>query len=233
MKQIISFAFALIILSACHRIQGSGNIVTETRPTGDFTGISAGGAFEVELKTGPVTEVRIEADDNLMPYIQTRVSGNVLNITTKGNTNFIDGHYKAYITAPDINYLNGSGAASIRIMNGIKNSEKIKLESSGAASIKGEVDAPKITTEASGAANITVSGRTMDYDAEASGSATLDTEELMSETTKARASGAATVQVYSSLSLNADASGAANIHYKGSGTTVVKTSGAANIKKDD
>ncbi len=233
MKQIISFAFALVVFSSCHRIQGSGNIIIETRSTGNFTGISAGGAFEVELKTGPVTEVRIEADDNLMPYIETRVSGNVLNITTKGHTNFIDGHYKAYITAPNINYLNSSGAASIRIMNVVKNSEKIKLESSGAASITGEVDAPKIITEASGAANITISGRTMNYDAEASGSANIKSAELMSETTKVHVSGAANAHVYSSVSLNADASGAANVYYKGSGSTVVKTSGAANIKKDD
>jgi len=233
MKQIISFVFLLVVLSACHRIKGSGNIVTENRSTGDFTGVSAGGAFEVELKTGPNTEVRVEADDNLMKYIETNVSGNVLHINTKNGINFMDGHYKVFVTSPEINYVNSSGAANIKIINTIKNSDRIKVEASGAASVDGEVDAPKITTEASGASNITLSGRTMNYDAEASGSATIKTEELMSETTKVHASGAANAHVYISVSLDADASGAANIFYKGSGNIVKKTSGAANVKKDD
>ncbi len=233
MKKIISFLFALIVLSSCHQIQGSGNVVTENRSTGDFTGVSAGGGFEVELKTGPSTEVRVEADDNLMKYIETRVSGNVLHISTKSNTNIMDGHYKVFVTSPEINFINSSGAASIHIINVIKNDEKIKLEASGAASINGEVDAPKISADASGAANITVSGRTMNYDAEASGSATIKTSELMSETTKAQASGAANIHVFVSVSLDADASGAASISYKGAGNVVQKASGAASIKKDD
>jgi hypothetical protein len=233
MKQIIRFVFTLIVLSSCHQIQGSGNIVTENRSTGNFTGISAGSAFEVELKTGPATEVRVEADDNLMKYIETRVSGNVLHISTKSRTSILDGHYKVFVTSPEINYINSSGAASVHIINVIKNDEKIKLEASGAASINGEVDAPKISADASGAANIAVSGRTMNYNAEASGSATIKTSELMSETTKVHASGAANAHVFVSVSLDADASGAANIHYKGSGNIVQKTSGAASVKKDD
>lgn len=233
MKQIVLFAIAVIILSACHRIQGSGNIITEDRKTGDFTGISAGGGFEVELKNGPVTEVKVEADDNIMRYIETKVIGNVLHISTKSGTDFIDGHYKVYVIAPEINSVKSSGAASVAIQNILKDSEKIDLEASGAASIKGEVDAPKITTDASGAANITLSGRTMDYKAEASGSATIKTEDLMSESTKANATGAASVNVYASVKLDADANGAASIHYKGAANVSQKTSGAASIKKDD
>jgi len=233
MKQLVLFAFTIIVLSACHQIHGSGNIVTENRKTGDFTGISAGGGFEVELKNGPVTEVRVEADDNIMRYIETRVSGNVLSITTKSGTNFIDGHYKVYIIAPEINSVKSSGAASIIIKNILKDSEKIGFEASGAASINGEVDAPKIATEASGAANITLSGRTMDHNAEASGSATLKTGDLLSESTKVHASGAANVNVYASVKLDADANGAASIHYKGAASVSKKTSGAASVRKDD
>ena len=233
MKQIVFFAFLLVVLNSCRQIRGSGNIVTETRTTGDFTGISAGGAYEIEIKNGPVTEVKVEADDNIIKYIETRVSGNTLHIKTKDGVNFNDGHFKVYITAPEIRKINGYGAANIDFKSILKNEDKITLEASGAASIDGEVDAPEITLEASGAANIKLSGRTRNYKAEASGTADLKTGELMSETTKVHASGAATAHVYSSVSLNADADGAASIYYSGAGSTVVKTSGAANIKKDD
>ena len=233
MKQLLLFAFTLIVLNACHQMEGSGNIVTENRSTGDFKGISAGGAYEVELKNGPVTEVKVEADDNIIGLIETKVSGHTLNITTKNGNNFNNGHYKVYITAPEINEINSSGAASIIIKSTLKNNDKLTLEASGAATISGEADAPSIHAEASGASDIKLSGRTKNYEAEASGSASIKTGDLMSETTKVHASGAATAHVYSSVQLNADADGAASIYYKGEGTTVVKTSGAANIKKDD
>ena len=233
MKRIIFFAFTLIVLNACNQISGSGNIVTETRSTGDFTAVAAGGAYEVELKNGSVTEVKVEADDNIIGRIETRVSGHTLNINTKNGYNFNNGHFKVYITAPEINEIRSSGAASIVIKNTLKNNDKITLEASGAATITGEADAPEIAAEASGAADIKLSGRTKDYKAEVSGSATIKTENLMSETTKVHASGAATAYVYASIKLNADADGAATIHYKGAGTVSQKTSGAANIKKDD
>jgi hypothetical protein len=233
MKQILFFAFLLAAFSSCRQIRGSGNIVTETRATGNFTGVSAGGAYEVEIKNGPVTEVKVEADDNIIKYIETRVSGNTLHIETRDGVNFNDGHFKVYVTAPEINNIHSSGAASIAIRNILKNDKKITLEASGAAGINGEVDAPEIEAEASGASNIKVSGHTRNYKAEASGSADLETGELMSETTKIHTSGAASAHVYSSISLNADASGAGSINYSGAGTTVVKTSGAASVKKSN
>ena len=214
-------------------MNGSGNVITETRQTGNFTGIDAGGAFEIEVRTGSATEVKVEADDNLIKYIETRVSGNTLTITTKEGINFNNGHYKVYITAPEINAINSSGAATITVKNTLKSSGKITLESSGAATLTGEIDAPEVSIDASGATNVTITGRTKNYTLEASGSATVKTGSLMSETAKVNASGASGVYVYSSVSLNAEADGAATVHYKGSGSTVVNTSGAGSARKDD
>lgn len=233
MKQIILFAFTIFVINGCKQLQGSGNIITENRTTNNFTAISVGGAYEVELKNGPVREVRVEADDNIIKYIETRVSDNTLSVETKDGVNFNNGHFKVFVTAPEIRKIVSSGASSIDFKSILKNADKITLEASGAASITGEVDAPEIVTEASGASNIKLSGRTKNYTAEASGSADLKTGELMSETTKVQASGAATAHVYASLRLDADADGAASIYYKGAASVSQKTSGAANIKKDD
>lgn len=233
MKQVALFAFTVLLMSACRQVQGSGNIITETRTTGDFTAVSVGGAYEVEIKNGSSTEVRVEADDNIIHDIETTVSGHTLNIRTRDGVNFNNGHYKIYIIAPYITKINSSGAASVGIKNTLKSNDKITLEASGAAEINGEVDAPEIATEASGAANIKLSGRTRDYNAEASGSGSIKTSDLMSERTTVHASGAASAHVYASVQLNANADGAAGIYYKGAASVSQKTSGAANIKKDD
>ena len=236
MKQLFSFAMLLLVFTACRnfrQLQGSGNIISENRQTGNFKAISVGGSFEVELKNGPVTEVRVEADDNIIKYVDIHVSGNTLKIGTKGINNLNQVHLKVYIISPEISQIKSSGAATVNIMGILKNEDKIDLDASGAANINGIVDAPEISTEASGAANIDITGRTKNFKATASGSGTVKSSELMSETTKAHASGAGTVHVYSSVSLDASASGAGTIHYKGGGSIAQKVSGAGSVKKDD
>ncbi len=214
-------------------MQGSGNIVTETRSTGNFSGVAAGGAFEVEIKNGPATQVVVEADDNIIKYITTNVSGNTLKISTRDNTSFNNAHFKVYVTAPDIDYVRGSGAATVIIKNILKSGDKIKVEASGASNITGELDAPNVETEASGASTITISGRTKKYIAEASGSSNLKTSGLMSESAEVHASGASTAHVYTSVNLVANSTGASTIHYKGDGSLSQNTSGASSVKKDD
>jgi len=233
MKQIMFSLFAIMILGACNQMTGSGNIVTEKRHTGNFVGISVGGAFEVEVKKGPETIVEVEADDNVMDFIETKVSGGILKIRTKQGTNFNDAHFKVYVTAPEINSLHASGAANLKVTDQLSGTGKISLDVSGAANIKAAVDAPEVSAELSGAGNIDLSGRTRNYTARVSGSGDLKSGNLQSENTEVRVSGAGTARVHASVSLNADASGAGNIYYKGGAAVQQKKSGAGNIKNEN
>ena len=60
MKNTLIILFSLVILASCQYKTGSGNIITETRPAGNFDGITVGGDFEVEVKIGPFTSVVVE-----------------------------------------------------------------------------------------------------------------------------------------------------------------------------
>lgn len=233
MKQILVGVLALLVMASCNQRRGSGNVVTETRQTGEFTGISVGGSFTVELALGPVTEVKVEADDNIIHDIETRVSGNVLKIGTKDHSGFRDATLKVYITAPEINKINASGAAQVKVAGELKSRDKIALDVSGASAITTAVDAPEISAEVSGAGHIDVKGRTRQYTAEVSGSGELKSGDLKSEETEVRVSGAGNARVYASVKLKAEASGAGNIYYRGGATVDSKTSGAGNVKNEN
>ncbi len=233
MKQIFFFAIMLLLItSGCHQFTGSGNIITQDRKTDPFKGISAGSAFEVEINNGSFNKVTVECDDNLMPYIKTKVVNGVLKISTSEMGGFNNAHMKIFVTAPEIDFINASGAATIKANSELKSANKINIESSGAATIKAAVNVPQIFAEASGASTIELSGRTRQYTAKTSGSAGLKTANLQSETTAITASGASSAHVHASVSLIANASGAANIHYSGAGNLQKKTSGAANINPE-
>lgn len=234
MRKIALCCIILLSLVSCKHIEGSGNIIKQNKQVDSFTAISAGSAFVVEVKIGSPASVEIEADDNLMKEIQVKVVGNTLRIHTKNGMSITNGHLKAYITVPVLNSIESSGAATITVLDEIKNNEKIKLHASGAAKITARVDAPFVEAESSGAASINVSGRTKDIAADASGGANVHASDLLSENANAHASGAGNVHVYASVKLIAHASGAANVYHKGGASNVkVDESGAGKVKKDN
>jgi hypothetical protein len=234
MKHITLFAFILLSFGACRQKTGSGNIISEKKNVEEFTGISAGSAFTVEVKIGSPASVEIEADDNIINDIEAKVTGNTLKIHFKNKNSIRNGHFKALVTTPSLNDIESTGAANITILDEIKNNDKIRLHSSGAAKITARVDAPEVEAETSGAGTITISGRTKDVDAKASGGANIYASDLLSENVDAHASGAGNVHVYASVKLKAHASGAGNVHYKGGATDVkADESGAGNVKKED
>ncbi|MCW3093963.1 MAG: hypothetical protein JWP81_5032 [Ferruginibacter sp.] len=233
MKHLLLCFFTLMVLASCNQRRGSGNIVTEKRNTGDFKGISVGGAFEVELKSGPATEVVVESDDNVIHDIETKVSGDVLKIRTKNGHGFNNAHFKVFVTAPEINSLEISGAAHLKAIDELKSTRKISFDVSGAGGCKASVDAPEVNAEISGAGNIELSGRTKDYNAEVSGSGDLKSADLKSESTVVKATGAGSARVHASVRLKANASGAGNIYYRGGANVEMKTSGAGNIKNEN
>lgn len=233
MKQFIFFSLTLFVLASCRQIHGSGNIVTEKRQPGNFTGISVGGEFRVELKNGTATEVVVEADDNIIGLIETTVSGGVLKIRTKENTNLNNAHTRVYITAPEIRSVKSSGASDVKMLDELKNNGKLSFEVSGAGSIKGRVDAPEIFADISGAGNIELAGRTKNYNAEITGSGTLRTSDLRSENTDVNVSGAGNAHVHASVTLKVKASGAGNVYYKGGANVQQSLSGAASVKSEN
>jgi len=230
MKQVLFYLITLLAFASCDERTGSGDIIAEKRQTGNFTGISVGGAFEVEIRIGPVTLVEVEADDNIIKDIETRVSGDVLKISTKNSLGFYDAHLKVFVTVPEIRSVKTSGAANLKAIDVLKSAGKISLDVSGAGTITAAVDAPEIYAEASGAGNIELSGKTRDYKLKSSGSGDIKSFDLQSENTDVRASGAGSAHVHASVSLKADASGAGDISYKGGASVQQKTSGAGNVK---
>jgi hypothetical protein len=232
MKNLLILAAFVFSAASCTHIEGSGNIVTEKRQTGDFKGISVGGAFEVELKTGP-TSVEVEADDNLIKLIETRVSGGVLKIENRNDFSINDGHFKVYITAPEITKIKCSGAANVKALDLLKSDSRISLDASGAGNIKAQADAPEIDAEASGAGNIELSGRTREYTAKATGSGNIKSSKLLSENTDAEASGAGSVHVHASVNLKANASGAGSVYYRGGAAVQQRSSGAGSVKSEE
>ena len=233
MKRSVFFLFILTVLSSCHFTTGSGNIISETRVTGNFTGISAAGGFNVEVKTGPVTEVIVESDDNIIKYIETEVSGNILKIRLRDHINVSNAHLKVYVTASGISNIAASAGSDVVVKDVLKSENTLHFTASSAGTIISEIEAPEVEAGASSGAKLQLTGKTRNFTAIASSGANIKTRDLFSENTVVSASSGSNIYVHASVSLQAKASSGADIKYHGAANVQKTVSSGGSVEKKD
>jgi hypothetical protein len=234
MKRVALFCSVIVLLfSSCSYTTGSGKIISEKRTVGQFTALSASDGFEVEVKIGPVQEVTVEADDNLMKYVRIEVSGNTLKIRTENLNNISNAHLKVYITTPELKDITASSGADVKILDLLKGAGTLSFDASSGASIEAEVDAPEIKAGSSSDGTVRLSGKTKNYKAEASSGGSIKTSELLAENTEVSVSSGAKADVYASVSLDAEASSGGNVDYRGAASVKQNASSGGGVHKKD
>ena len=94
MKKLLIGLFVLISISASAQkwetIKGNGEVKKETRELNSFTSLASQGSMNVQISYGNSNSVTVEADENLLPYIETKVEDGRLMIRPKKNVNLIE-----------------------------------------------------------------------------------------------------------------------------------------------
>jgi hypothetical protein len=216
----LSFVFALMFLvvtiSGCHHgkfgpsVTGSGVRKTEKRDVPAFKAILTEGAFELEAVCQKPESLEIEADDNILPLIQSEVRDGVLHLSTLKSYNSQQG-VLVHISVPDLDSVSATGAGKFRIQ-GVKNDN--------------------FEVHTTGAAHVVASGETKNIEIHTTGAGSVDTHTLHAQKANVSSTGAAKVDVYASEQLDAKVSGVGHITYSGEPKNVNKhVSGAGTINK--
>ena len=233
MKQLFFLSVAIIVFSSCHFVTGSGNIITQTRSVGNFKRINASSGFEVELKQGPVTEVVIEADDNVIKHLSTEVDGDILKISIENHYSLSNVHLKAYVTTPEITGVKASSGSSVYVKGILQNEGKLSFNASSAGRIETELDAPDVEASASSGATIRLTGKARNLDADISSGSSLKSGDLKTENVVIKASSGATATVNASFNINAKASSGAGINYFGEANVQRSVSSGGSVQKKE
>ena len=192
-----------VAVTGCHHgpgIRGSGNRKTEQRELTSFKAIDSEGAFEFEVTCQKPVSFSIEADDNILPLIQTDVRDGVLYLRTEKSYNSRKG-VPVRITVPNLESIKAAGAGTFHITD-LKND--------------------KLIVQTAGATALTASGETKSVEIHNSGAGKIDTDRLHAQKAKVDISGAASVNVYASEQLDASVSGVGKVSYSGNPKTVNK-----------
>ncbi|MES1218200.1 MAG: head GIN domain-containing protein [Bacteroidota bacterium] len=229
--------FPIVLFTSCRgifgkRVNGDGNLKTESRSPGQFDEVEVSGSIDLYVKQDSARSVKIEADANLMEYIEVFTEADKLVVRTRNGFNLRPTQdIKVYVSSPVYKKFELSGACDIYSENQIVSSDAIELGMSGSCDGKIDVKTPKVSTDLSGACSIEIKGETKELTAGGSGSTTFKCFGLMAENVSVDISGAGDAEVYASVKLDVDVSGAAGVKYKGNASVSQKVTGAGSVKK--
>ena len=132
-SHIVALSLLIVLSAGCdwRGIRGNGTIKTEQRPVTSFTRIEAGGFYDIRWQPGPPS-LSLTTDENLLSQIETRNSGSVLKIETKGQIAPTHG-VTVVITSPSLAGAELSGALKLEASQ--LSGDSFALDTSGAAKV--------------------------------------------------------------------------------------------------
>jgi hypothetical protein len=227
---------ATVMLSSCgffggERVNGNGNVVTQTRATGDFNSIEVSGAIDVYIRQESSPAIKVETDENIQGLIITEVRGNVLRIYQEDGFNIDASTLKVYVSATSYKMLKASGACNFYTESRIAGTDNINIDLSGASDANLEISAPAIEAELSGAGSLSLKGEAKDLSISGSGSSKIRCFDLIAGNVRVDISGAGNAEVFASTKLDVEVSGAGDIIYKGNPAVSQHISGAGSVRK--
>jgi len=240
-KLLLILTVIAVATSSCRfgwgkRVRGNGNVKTEEHTVSGFKNVLLSGGMNVYLIQGDAKPVKIEADENLLQYIEVEQQGDDLVIRSREGFNLqaSSGDIKIYVTNPVYNRIQLSGAGNIIGQSQIVSSENMDVQVSGAGDVKVDLKAPAVKVNLPGAGSIEIKGETKDLDLHLTGVGSAHCFGLMSENAKVHVTGVGSAEVYASVSIDAHVSGVGDIKYKGGASNVSQqVSGVGSVKKVD
>jgi hypothetical protein len=219
-------------------IQGSGNVIEESRDVAPFTGVQLAGSGEVFYTAGPPAPVRILADDNLLPYVKTEVRKNVLHLylDTPNNTSVnITTPIQYFVTAPTLDRaaVSGSGDFTCDRIDG----EALELEIIGSGNFRvdavavsklslqvsgtGNIALPQVTADTlegviAGSGDVSLTGEVPNQSYQVAGAGNVNAEALAGRDVAIDIAGSGDARIHATATLDVSIAGSGSVHYHGS-----------------
>jgi hypothetical protein len=212
-------------------VEGSGNIKRQVREVGHFSGIAMALAGKVDVRRGDREGLTIEADDNLLPLIETVVEDGTLKIRNKRGSNLRTKNLKVIVQARELDRLalGGSGTIDADRVNGTR--VQFDIGGSGAINV-GKVEGERIVANIGGRGDLKTQGgtaRTVSISIGGMGNVDLAHVHTDSANVTVAGSGNATLWVRDSLSLTIAGSG--DINYYGDPQVSKSVLGSGDVRR--
>jgi hypothetical protein len=227
---LFSAAF-LLFFTSCEKVIGEGDLRTETRTTGSFSGMEVQISGNVFYIQGNEYKVELTAQQNILNVIETPIINNKLVVRFKNDVR-VRSHEQitVRVTAPSISGIALSGSGNVTVSSPLVSNE-LSFNISGS----GNMMLPTITTShleatISGSGNISIVGGTANTETlKISGSGGIDARNVLAKSATTTTSGSGTIHLNVSETLNATISGSGSVYYSGNPIINTNISGSGRV----
>lgn len=230
-KAIITLIVATLFASCMNvnlgdGIDGSGKVITEKRNIAEpFTKIESNRGIEVIVDQADAVSVEVEADDNLVKHITTKVENGVLVVSIDESVDSAQS-LKVRVKMPTIEGLEATSGSSIKTNSTIKGAG-IAVTTSSGSEMDATLEYESVSSESSSGSEMTLSGKALNFTSESSSGSEINASGLIANDVKAESSSGSSITVHSLVSINAKASSGSSVNYNGTpkSVTAEETSG--------
>lgn len=228
---LLALAFPMFATAQPQAIVPSGRAVAESRAAGGFAAVAFSLPGTLVLKQGAAAPVMLEADDNLMPEIETVVEGGTLKIRFRRG---VDVRGKARIqvlvTAPALESLAVAGSGDA-ISESLKaGAFKVALSGSGGVRIA-RLEAESLAASVAGSGSLKVAGRAGEVTAKVAGSGDVDAGRLEAARVRVSIAGSGNATFWAREALDAAIAGSGDVRYHGDPAVTKKVAGSGTLKR--
>ena len=204
----ITVISAILAFSSCskERISGHGSTTTENRNISGFTAISTAGSTNIYVSPGAAFKVEVKGYSNLLPYYETKLVNNTLQLGFKEGVNVKNDN-----TLPSLNGLSLAGSGNI----------------STSGSFPSVTD---FNARVTGSGNIEFStGSCSNFYATIDGSGNIMALNMVADKAETNTSGSGNTEITANTTLKVRIAGSGNVYYHGTPVITTNISGSGAV----
>ena len=212
------------------QVEGSGRIVRQNRQVSGFTGLSLGVPGRLELRIGSSEGVTIEADDNVLPLLETLVEDGTLKIRpARRNLNLQTRAIRVVVTARSIERLSLGGSGSIHADPLRARRLDVDVGGSGSVNLKG-VEAESLSVSVGGSGDLQAGrGNVGKLSVSIGGSGDVDLGRVQATGASVSVAGSGEATVWPRNALSVTIAGSGDVRYYGDPQVRKSTAGSGEV----
>jgi hypothetical protein len=217
-------------------VTGSGRVVTESRALSGFEAVTLEASFTVKVRQGSGEGVQVQADDNLLPYIETVVDTrrDRLTLVLRWKRSVSVRHSSDIVVTVDartVRALSASGSGTLEADTIQGDGLALAVAGSGDVRVR-QATVTDLSASVAGSGDVRAGGRAVVLKVSIAGSGDVDLSGLDAEEVKVSIAGSGDANVTAHQSLSVSIAGSGDVRYGGR-VPSVKTSivGSGDVRR--
>jgi hypothetical protein len=233
---LLAMAAWMPLAAQAERVSGSGRVATETRSLPPFEGVALSGSMDLVVRQGGTQAVEVQADDNLLPFLETEVSGSGadarLHVRWKRGTSIRNSTTtRISVTVPRLSALSASGSGDMTVEPFETPSLAIRISGSSDTTLR-RLTTADLQIAISGSGDVEGAGSATRLKVSVSGSGDVKLRDMKSDEVSISIAGSGDASVHAEKSLEVRIAGSGDVVYTGNAATVnAKVAGSGSVNK--